>query len=99
MASSREILRALRRIGYTIQPARGKGSHIVAYFNQAKKACVTIAQMAHDIPKGTLASIGGAIGLTEHGEFEKFTRGELTPEEYISILLRQGIVERKHDQE
>jgi len=98
MAASKEILRALRRIGYTIQPGRGKGSHTLAHFeHQGKEACVTVVPMGRAIPKGTLASIKRAIGLTEHGDFEKFMGGGLTREEYISILLRQGIIEPQQD--
>lgn len=93
MPSSKQILRGLRRIGYAIDTKRGKGSHVLAYFeHQGKKVCVTIVQKARDIPTGTLASIGRAIGLTDREEFEKLVRGKLTHEEYVAILVRQGVI-------
>jgi predicted RNA binding protein YcfA (HicA-like mRNA interferase family) len=93
MPSSREILRALRRIGYAVRTGRGKGSHAFVYFeHQGKQACVTTIQKARDIPSGTLALIRRAIGLTDREGFEKFMRGELTREEYVGMLLGQGII-------
>jgi predicted RNA binding protein YcfA (HicA-like mRNA interferase family) len=94
MPSSRQILRGLRRIGYVIDTGRGKGSHVLAYFeHQGKKVCVTTVQKANDIPEGTLASIRRAIGLTDREEFDKLVRGKLTHEEYAAILVRQGMIE------
>jgi hypothetical protein len=48
--------------------------------------------MADDIPSGTLASIRRAIGLTDREEFDKLVRGKLAHEEYVAILVRQGII-------
>ncbi len=94
MPSSKQILRGLRRIGYVSETGRGKGSHVLAHFeHQGKTVCVTIVQMADEIPSGTLASIRRAIGLTGRDEFEKLTRGKLTREEYVVILARKGIIE------
>jgi predicted RNA binding protein YcfA (HicA-like mRNA interferase family) len=94
MPSSKAILRGLRRIGYVIATGRGKGSHVLAYFeHQGKKVCVTIVQVADDIPSGTLASIKKAIGLTDRDEFERLIRGKLTHEEYLAALARQGIID------
>jgi len=99
MPSSKEILRRLRRIGYTILTKRGKGSHILAYFeHEGKQVCVTMIQKAHDIPKGTLRSIKAATGLTDPVDFNTFMRGELTREEYVDILLRQGIIAPSQDE-
>lgn len=93
MPSSRQILRGLGRIGYVIDTRRGKGSHVLAYFeHQGKKVCVTIIQKARDIPEGTLASIRRSIGLTDREEFDKLVRGKLTHDDYLAILTRQGVI-------
>ena len=93
MPSSKQILRGLGRIGYVIDTGRGKGSHVLAYFeHQGKKVCVTIVQKARDIPDGTVPSIRRAIGLTDHGDFNKLVRGKLTHDDYLAILTRQGVI-------
>lgn len=99
MPSGKKVLRRLRRIGYVIVTKRGRGSHVLAYFEHGgRKACVTTIQKAPDIPKGTLSSIKRAIGLSDPGEFENFIRGDLTREQYVRILVRQGIIEGSQDE-
>jgi predicted RNA binding protein YcfA (HicA-like mRNA interferase family) len=89
MPSTKQILRALQKIGYSIDRSRGKGSHAQATFEfQGKIICWTIVQQARDIPKGTLSSIRRNTCLTEQSDFDKALRCKMTREEYLDILRR-----------
>ena len=63
--SSRQIIGALRKAGFTEAPDRGKGSHRA--FTKTEPAGLVrlvIVRQGHDIPKGTLLAILEQSGLT-----------------------------------
>lgn len=91
MPSSDELKRCLKKIGFTIEKSRGKGSHCMAFFSYNNKIIlVTTIPSTKDIPKGTLSSIKKNICLKDNDEFMNMLSGRLTNEAYISILKREG---------
>jgi len=69
--SDREVIRVLKKAGFTYAPKRGKGSHI-AMFNPQTKRLVIIPKN-DQIPRGTLLSIIKQAGLTKE-EFLKLLK-------------------------
>ena len=69
--SSKQIVQALRKAGFTEAPDRGKGSHR-AFMKQdsAGKIRLVIVPAGKDIPRGTLLAILDQAGLSRE-EFLK----------------------------
>ena len=89
MPSSRGIIKGLLKIGYVVKP--GKGSHSKAIFEHGGKIiCWTVIQESRDIPKGTLSSIKRNICLSSPLEFSKMLSGDMSYQEYLEILKREG---------
>ena len=69
--SSRAIVRALGRAGFTEAPDRGKGSHRAFVKHDASgRIRLVIVPYGKDIPRGTLLAILDQAGLTRE-EFLK----------------------------
>lgn len=63
--SSKEIIRVLRKAGFTQAPDRGKGSHrAFVKEDQTGRIRLVIVPQGKDIPRGTLLSILDQAGLT-----------------------------------
>jgi predicted RNA binding protein YcfA (HicA-like mRNA interferase family) len=60
--TSRELLRKLRRLGVTIDPGRGKGSHVLVERNGRKSIVPTDSG---DLRRGTLLRILRDLELRE----------------------------------
>lgn len=91
MPSSDELKRGLKKVGFTIEKRRGKGSHCMAFFSYDNKIIlVTVIPADKDIPKGTLNSIKKNICLKDNNGFMNMLSGRLTKEAYINILKREG---------
>jgi mRNA interferase HicA len=58
--TSRELLRKLRRLGATVDPARGKGGHVMVR-RAGRMAMVPTG--SGEIPTGTFRAILGQLGL------------------------------------
>ncbi|MBI4231953.1 type II toxin-antitoxin system HicA family toxin [Candidatus Peregrinibacteria bacterium] len=64
--STKDVVRVLKRAGFTYAPKRGKGSHIAFYkVDENGRKCLVIVPHRRDIPKGTLMSIIEQSGLTK----------------------------------
>jgi predicted RNA binding protein YcfA (HicA-like mRNA interferase family) len=61
--SSRQIIQALRKAGFTEAPKRGKGSHMAFTKENPKDVRLVIVPKGKDIPRGTLRSILEQAGL------------------------------------
>ena len=86
MPSSREIEAALRRIGFEIDPRRGKGSHKMAFFRREGKIVIAFPfPGSGDVAAGTLASIRRSLKLTAQ-EFKSLIIGELSRASYERLL-------------
>ena len=93
MASSRELIQALGRMGFNIDRSRGKGSHVRAsYVHRGKIVAVTFIPQRQDIPPGTLASIRRSVYVRSSSDFQRLLRGEMLPHEYVELLRAQGII-------
>lgn len=69
--SARQIIRALRKAGFTEAPDRGKGSHRAFVKKEsAGKIRLTIVPHGKEIPRGTLLAILDQAGLSRE-EFLK----------------------------
>ncbi len=63
--SSKAIIRALKRCGFSEAPNRGKGSHRAFYKKEeAGQTRLVIVPQGKDIPKGTLLAILDQAGLS-----------------------------------
>ena len=58
--TSRELLRKLRRLGASVDPARGKGGHVMVW-RVSRMAMVPTG--SGEIPTGTLRAILRQLGL------------------------------------
>ena len=93
MPSSRDVIKALQKIGYIVDKKRGKGSHTWCYFlYQNKIVCVTNIPHTKDIPPGTFSAIKKQIGITEKQDLDKILNQQLGKEEYIEILKKKKII-------
>lgn len=63
--SSRQIIDALKRVGFEDAPRRGKGSHR-AVVRRGESTRLVIIPERKDIPVGTLRAIIRQAGLTPH---------------------------------
>ena len=69
--SSRDIVKALRRAGFTEAPDRGKGSHRAFVKKDARGIVhLVIVPQGKDIPRGTLLSILEQSGLSRTEFFD-----------------------------
>ncbi len=62
--SSKQVIKALKSIGFEDAPKRGKGSHIAMVKREPGKIRLVIIPNRKIIPKGTLRSILDQAGLT-----------------------------------
>ena len=62
--SSKQVIKALKSIGFEDAPKRGKGSHIAFVKREPGKIRLVIIPNRKIIPKGTLRSILDQAGLT-----------------------------------
>jgi len=62
--SSKQVIKALKSIGFEDGPKRGKGSHIAMVKREPGKIRLVIIPNRKIIPKGTLRSILDQAGLT-----------------------------------
>jgi len=89
MPSSRDIEAALRRIGFEIDPRRGKGSHKMAFFRREGKVVIAFPfPDAGELTPGTLASIRRNLKLTSV-EFGSVLRKDLSASEYQQLLAKR----------
>jgi mRNA interferase HicA len=58
--TSRELLRKLRRLGATVDPARGKGGHVMV--RRAGRVAM-VPTGSGEVPTGTLRAILRQLGL------------------------------------
>lgn len=62
--SSKEVIKALRSLGFEDAPKRGKGSHIALIKRDPNRMRLVIIPKAKSLPRGTLRAILGQAGLT-----------------------------------
>jgi predicted RNA binding protein YcfA (HicA-like mRNA interferase family) len=63
--SSRKVVRALKKAGFSPAPVRGKGSHIALYkIDDDGRKLLVIVPRTKGIPRGTLRAIIDQAGLT-----------------------------------
>jgi predicted RNA binding protein YcfA (HicA-like mRNA interferase family) len=63
--SSKRVIRALRALGFSEAPDRGKGSHRAFYKTNADgRVRLVIVPQAKDIPRGTLLAIIDQAGAS-----------------------------------
>jgi len=62
--SAKQVIKALKSIGFEDAPKRGKGSHIAMVKREPGKIRLVIIPNKKIIPKGTLRSILDQAGLT-----------------------------------
>jgi len=62
--SSKQVIKALKSIGFEDAPKRGKGSHIALVKREPGNIRLVIIPNRKIIPKGTLRSILDQAGLT-----------------------------------
>jgi predicted RNA binding protein YcfA (HicA-like mRNA interferase family) len=70
--SSKEVIKALRSVGFENAPKRGKGSHIALVKKETEQTLLVIIPRKKVIPKGTLNAI--------------LQQAALTREEFLSLL-------------
>lgn len=63
--SSRDVVRALKRVGFQPAPKRGKGSHLAFVKKVHGRSRLVIVPHKDEIPRGTLLSILDQAGLTK----------------------------------
>lgn len=87
----RQVIRALRRLGFTQDKRRGKGDHIWFYkrvtcLHGEKHTMVTMVDPGvDDIPYGTMNRICDAIALDDEQLYKAY-KGEYTEEMYVEYL-------------
>jgi len=64
VVSSDNIIRVLKKAGFSYAPKRGKGSHIAFYKEREGKKWLVIVPKRREIPRGTLIAILEQAGLT-----------------------------------
>lgn len=64
IVSSREVVKALTKLGFVPAPKRGKGSHQAFVKESQGKSRIVIVPQKDDIPRGTLLSILDQAGVT-----------------------------------
>ena len=70
--SSDDVIRVLRKVGFTYAPKRGKGSHIALYrIDEGGRKRLVIIPKNKDLPRGTLSAILQQAGLSQE-EFLRF---------------------------
>jgi len=62
--SSKDVIRALKHLGFKPAPKRGKGSHFAFVRKTKEKTYLVIVPQKNEIPRGTLLSIIEQSGLT-----------------------------------
>ena len=72
LLSSNEVIKALKKNGFTYAPKRGKGSHIALIKKETEQILLVIIPRKKVIPKGTLNAI--------------LQQAALTREEFLSLL-------------
>jgi len=65
VVSSKQIIRALQKIGFQNAPKRGKGSHLAFVKTDTDRTRLVIVPDRNKIPKGTLLAILEQAGLTK----------------------------------
>jgi len=70
VVSSDDIMRVLKKAGFSYAPKRGKGSHIAFYKEREGKKWLVVVPKRREIPRGTLIAILEQAGLTRD-EFSK----------------------------
>jgi predicted RNA binding protein YcfA (HicA-like mRNA interferase family) len=71
--SSDEVIKVLRKAGFSFAPKRGKGSHLAFYKEEANRKLLVIVPKRKELPKGTLMAIIEQAGLTRE-EFLELLR-------------------------
>lgn len=64
IVSSDDVIRVLKKRGFSYAPKRGKGSHMAFYKEKEGKKWLVIVPKRKEIPRGTLISIIDQAGLT-----------------------------------
>ena len=64
IVSSDDVIRVLKKSGFSYAPKRGKGSHMAFYKEKEGKKWLVIVPKRKEIPRGTLISIIDQAGLT-----------------------------------
>lgn len=62
--SSDEVIKVLRKAGFSSAPKRGKGSHLAFYKEEVDRKLLVIVPKRKELPKGTLMAIIEQAGLT-----------------------------------
>ncbi len=74
--SSAQIIKALKKTGFSYAPKQGKGSHTALYkVEPTGKKLLTIVPQRKEVPRGTLLAILQQAGLTK-SEFLKLLGGK-----------------------
>ena len=72
--SSREVVKILRKAGFSYAPKRAKGSHLAFYKKGRDKIRLVVVPKKREIPRGTLTAILEQAGLTRRDFFELFKK-------------------------
>jgi len=62
--SSKDVVRVLRKAGFSDAPKRGKGSHLAFYRERQGRKSLVIVPKRSELPRGTLTAILEQAGLT-----------------------------------
>jgi len=65
VVSSRQLIKALKQLGFDYAPKRGKGSHLAFVKRDSSKTRLVIVPDRDIIPKGTLLSLLEQAGITK----------------------------------
>lgn len=74
IVSSEDVVRVLKRAGFSYAPKRGKESHLAFYKKEQDRKRLVIVPKRKEIPKGTLSSILEQAGLTREKFLELLKR-------------------------
>ncbi|OYD13988.1 hypothetical protein CH333_09260 [candidate division WOR-3 bacterium JGI_Cruoil_03_44_89] len=74
IVSSEDVVRVLKRVGFSYAPKRGKGSHLAFYKKDQDRKRLVIIPKRKAIPKGTLLAILEQAGLTREQFLELLRR-------------------------
>jgi len=74
IVSSEDVVRILKRAGFSYAPKRGKGSHLAFYKKERDIKRLVIVPKRKAIPKGTLLAILEQAGLTREQFLELLKR-------------------------
>jgi len=74
IVSSEDVVRVLKRAGFSYAPKRGKGNHLAFYKKEQDIKRLVIVPKRKAIPKGTLSAILEQAGLSREKFLELLKR-------------------------